>query len=67
MTDLLTRIWCIHKKQLPINLEVRSEEHSRHHGPGSCLVWVQDGLLGDSIGQEEYHHDQEEVQHIHGL
>ena len=63
---VFTSVWWV-DEQFSINLEVRSEEYPRQHGPGSSLVGIQDGLLSYSISQEEDDHDQKEIQHIYSL
>ena len=63
---IVTSVWWIHE-QLPINLEIRSEEDPGEHGPGGSLVRIQDSLLSYSISQEEDDHDQKEIQHVYSL
>ena len=64
--EIVTSVWWV-DEQLSINLEIRSEQYPRQHGPGSSLVRIQDGLLSYSISQEKNDHDQKEIQHIYSL
>ena len=61
-----TNVWSLNK-ELPMRLKIWPEEDTRCHRPGWTLVWVQDSLLRDSIGQKENHHDEKEIDQIHCL